>query len=85
MGKIASDFSDKVYLTDDNPRYENPKKIRDDIKKGIKNKSVVEISNRSKAISLAIKDLNAGEILLVAGKGHDLFLQQVRFRQHLNL
>ena len=71
MGKIASDLSDKVYLTDDNPRYENPNKIRDDIKKGIKNKSVVEISNRSKAISLAIKDLNAGEILLVAGKGHE--------------
>ena len=37
MGKIASDLSDKVYLTDDNPRYENPNKIRDDIKKGIKN------------------------------------------------
>ena len=36
MGKIASDFSDKIYLTDDNPRHEKPSKIRKDIKKGIK-------------------------------------------------
>ena len=32
MGKIASDYSDRIYLTDDNPRFENPKKIREDIK-----------------------------------------------------
>ena len=36
MGKIADHYSDKIYLTDDNPRYENPNKIRRDIKKGIK-------------------------------------------------
>ena len=72
MGKIASEYSDKIYLTDDNPRYENPKKIRSDIKKGLKNKNVIEISDRSKAITLAIKNLNAGEILLIAGKGHEM-------------
>ena len=71
MGKIADDHSDKIYLTDDNPRYENPNKIRRDIKKGIKRKKVIEISNRAKAISEAIKNLNIGEILLVAGKGHE--------------
>ena len=71
MGKIADDYSDKIYLTDDNPRYENPNKIRKDIKKGIKRKKVIEISNRAKAISEAIKNLNIGEILLVAGKGHE--------------
>tara|TARA_B100000963_G_scaffold136920_1_gene119119 strand:+ start:51 stop:2891 length:2841 start_codon:yes stop_codon:yes gene_type:complete len=71
MGKVASDFSDRIYLTNDNPRYENPKKIRRDIKKGIKNRKVIEISDRSKAISLAIKNLNSGEILLIAGKGHE--------------
>ena len=38
MGKIADIYSDKIYITDDNPRYENPKKIRKDIKKGIKRK-----------------------------------------------
>ncbi len=71
MGKIASNYSDKIYLTDDNPRYEDPKKIRGDIKKGIHNKKIIEISNRSEAIFKAIKNLNSGEILLVAGKGHE--------------
>ncbi len=71
MGKIADNLSHKIYLTDDNPRYEKPNKIRKDIKKGIKRKKVIEISNRAKAISNAIKNLNTGEILLVAGKGHE--------------
>ncbi len=71
MGKIASDYSDKIYLTDDNPRYENPKKIRKDIKRGINNRNILEIPDRSKAISVAIKNLNSGEILLIAGKGHE--------------
>ena len=38
MGKIASDFADSIILTNDNPRFENPQKIRRDIKKGIKKK-----------------------------------------------
>ena len=71
MGKIAEDNSNKIYLTDDNPRYENPNKIRNDIKNGIKRKKVIEIANRSKAILKAIEDLNSGEILLIAGKGHE--------------
>ena len=71
MGKIASRYSDEIYLTDDNPRFENPNKIRDDIKKGIKRKKVIEIPDRAKAISKSIKSLNTGEILLVAGKGHE--------------
>ena len=71
MGKIADLFSDKIYLTDDNPRLEQPNKIRKDIKRGIKKQKVIEIPNRAKAISDAIKFLKAGEILLVAGKGHE--------------
>ena len=71
MGKIADYFSDKIYLTDDNPRLEQPSKIRKDIKKGIKKQKISEIPNRAKAISEAIKNLNTGEILLVAGKGHE--------------
>ncbi len=71
MGKIASDYSEKIYLTDDNPRYEDPKKIRKDIKRGIKNRNIFEIPDRSKAIFVAIKNLNSNEILLVAGKGHE--------------
>ena len=71
MGKIADFFSDKIYLTDDNPRLEKPSQIRKDIKKGIKKQKVFEYPNRAKAISEAIKQLNTGEILLVAGKGHE--------------
>jgi MurE/MurF fusion protein len=71
MGKIADFFADKVYLTDDNPRLENPSKIRKDIKKGIKKQKILEFPNRAKAISEAINQLKTGEILLVAGKGHE--------------
>ena len=71
MGKIASIYADNVYLTDDNPRLENPTRIRKDIKKGIKAKKIIEISNRAIAISEAIKNLKSGDVLVVAGKGHE--------------
>ena len=73
MGKIAEKYSDKIYLTDDNPRNENPSKIRKDIKKGIKNIKIIEFSSRKKAIHEAIMSLNTGDLLLVAGKGHEKF------------
>ena len=71
MGKIADIFSDKIYLTDDNPRLENPNKIRNDIKKGINKQKIFEFPNRASAITEAINHLNTGEILLVAGRGHE--------------
>ncbi len=71
MGKVADDYANRIYLTDDNPRFENPNKIREDIKKGIKKKKIIEISDRAEAISQAIQNLNTGDILLVAGKGHE--------------
>ncbi|WP_075484220.1 UDP-N-acetylmuramoyl-L-alanyl-D-glutamate--2,6-diaminopimelate ligase [Candidatus Pelagibacter communis] len=71
MGKIASDFADRIILTNDNPRFENPKKIIRDIKKGIKKKRIIEISNRATAITQAVYNLNTGDLLLVAGKGHE--------------
>ncbi len=72
MGKIANMYCSKIYLTDDNPRNEDPKKIRGDIKKGISKNKIFEIPDRKKAISNAILNLNTNEILLVAGKGHEL-------------
>ena len=71
MGKISQKYSNKIYLTDDNPRYEEPSKIRKEIKKGIKNFKIEEIPSRKNAIYKAIQDLNSGDILLVAGKGHE--------------
>ncbi len=71
MGKIAEKYSNKIYLTDDNPRNENPSKIRREVKKGLNDNKIKEIPNRKKAINEAIKNLSTGDILLVAGKGHE--------------
>ena len=71
MGQIANRFCNKIYLTDDNPRNENPKKIRSHIKRKINQSKLYEIASRRKAIKEAINNLNTGEILLVAGKGHE--------------
>ena len=70
MGKIASKYCNKIFITDDNPRNENPKKIRKEIIKGC-SKKVFEIGNRKKAIKNAITSLESNQILLVAGKGHE--------------
>ena len=71
MGEIANGLCDKIFLTDDNPRRENPKKIRIQIKKKISKSKLHEIPSRKKAILKAIKDLDSGDILLIAGKGHE--------------
>ena len=70
MGKIAKKYCRKIFVTDDNPRNENPKKIRDEIIKGCK-KSAINVGNRKDAIKKGIKELRSNEILLVAGKGHE--------------
>tara|TARA_B110000008_G_scaffold140156_1_gene141927 strand:+ start:1055 stop:2512 length:1458 start_codon:yes stop_codon:yes gene_type:complete len=69
MGKISHKFADKVVITDDNPRYENPKYIRKQIIKDCPN--AIEIADRKKAIQKTIFSLSKGDVLLVAGKGHE--------------
>ena len=71
MGKIAEKYSDSIYLTDDNPRNENPLKIRKDIKRGIKKLKFKEFPSRKMAIHNAVMNLKTGDLLLVAGKGHE--------------
>ena len=70
MGKIANNLCEKVYITDDNPRYEDPKKIRSQIKSTCP-KAIV-VASRDFAIKKAIQSLQ-GQILLIAGKGHENF------------
>ena len=72
MAKIASDYCKKVFVTDDNPRSEKPEKIRDEILANIKNKNCFEIGNRTVAIKTAIKNADPNEVILVAGKGHEI-------------
>ena len=81
MGKIANQFCEKIYLTDDNPRNENPKKIRTAIKRSIDKSKFFEIPNRSKAIKQAILSLKTGDILVVAGKGHEELQDYGRFKK----
>jgi len=70
MGKVAKKYCRKIFVTDDNPRNENPKKIRKAIMKGC-GQIAEDIGSRKKAIRAAISELKANEILLVAGKGHE--------------
>ncbi len=73
MGKVAKKYCDKVFITDDNPRNENPKKIRKDIMKVLKSSMVNEIGNRKKAIYYALKNSDPHEVILIAGKGHETY------------
>ena len=67
MGKIANQYCDRVYLTDDNPRNENPQKIRLAMKTTINKSKIFEISNRSQAIHKTIFALNTGDVRVIAG------------------
>lgn len=76
MGKIAEKLSDLVVITSDNPRTEDPDKIINQIYQGISKsgkKKVIQISNRDEAIEYAYRISNRGDIILVAGKGHEQY------------
>jgi len=55
MGRIANQFCNKIYLTDDNPRNENPKKIRSHIKSKINKSKLYEISSRERQLKKQLK------------------------------
>ena len=69
MGRIAKDKADIVIVTDDNPRSEDPAAIRAEVLKGAP--GAREIGDRALAIRTAVKELQPGDILVVAGKGHE--------------
>lgn len=69
MGEIADRLADKVYITDDNPRNEDPAPIRAAIKGACPKGE--EYDNRRKAIQVAIQNLQTGDVLVLAGKGHE--------------
>ncbi len=73
MGKIALNLSDVVFLTSDNPRTEDPQKILREIEAGMNQpgKHYTTIENRREAIRAAAHELREGDILLIAGKGHE--------------
>jgi UDP-N-acetylmuramoyl-L-alanyl-D-glutamate--2,6-diaminopimelate ligase len=69
MGRIAADKADAVIVTDDNPRSEDPAAIRAEVMKGAP--GAREIGDRAQAIRTAVNELRGGDILVVAGKGHE--------------
>ena len=72
MAKIANRNCKKIYVTDDNPRNERPEKIRGEIVKHIKKLNCFNIGNRTKAIKSAILNAEPNEVIIIAGKGHEL-------------
>lgn len=73
MAKIASTLADVVIITTDNPRSESPQDIISDIKKGMTTENYTVIENRQKAIQYACSQREKGDVLLVAGKGHETY------------
>ena len=71
MAKIAKRYCKKIYITDDNPRRENPSKIRREITKNLIGSNYFNIAKRSSAIKKAIASAEPNENLLIAGKGHE--------------
>jgi UDP-N-acetylmuramoyl-L-alanyl-D-glutamate--2,6-diaminopimelate ligase len=69
MGRVAVEGADKVIVTDDNPRSESPVAIRAAILADAP--GAAEIGDRAEAIRKAIADLKSGDVLLIAGKGHE--------------
>lgn len=84
MAAIAAERSDRVILTSDNPRTEDPQKIIDDMKKGVEPqhaRKVLVIPDRREAIKAACSMAVSGDIILVAGKGHEKY-QEVNGVKH---
>ena len=86
MAKIAQEGSDIVILTSDNPRFENPEDIIEDMKKGVvDNENLFCITDRRQAIKLATqlaKDKN--DIILIAGKGHETYQEIEGVKHHFD-
>lgn len=69
MGEVATDLSDFVIVTSDNPRFENPELIIDDIMAGIKSNNAYRIENRKSAIEYALSIAKANDVVAILGKG----------------
>ena len=70
MGKIANQFADRIIVTNDNPRFEQPEQIAEQILQGIDGDVTVELDRR-RAISTSILQAESQDIILIAGKGHE--------------
>lgn len=85
MAKVAESYADKIYVTSDNPRSENPDSIIDEIVTGFSSRQFVEvIPNREEAIQKAVRQATPKTILLIAGKGHETYQEIEGKRYHFD-
>jgi UDP-N-acetylmuramoyl-L-alanyl-D-glutamate--2,6-diaminopimelate ligase len=80
MGAVATRLADRVVITSDNPRSEDPLSIIADIRKGARGDVEVE-PDRKRAIARALREARRGDVVLIAGKGHETY-QEVRGVRH---
>lgn len=87
MARIAADLSDRVVLTSDNPRTEDPEAILKEMEDGldpIERKKTIKITNREEGIKTACALAQAGDIILIAGKGHEKYQEINGERGHFD-
>ncbi len=87
MAEVACEYSDKIILTSDNPRYEDPGEIIKEMEKGIPvtaRKKCISITDRREAIKTAITLAQKEDIILVAGKGHEKYQEINGVKSHFD-
>ena len=79
MGEVAGKYADFAVITTDNPRYDEPKSIIKDILIGIKKTDgqYLVIEDRKEAVRYVIENRKSGDVIVVAGKGHETY-QEIR-------
>jgi UDP-N-acetylmuramoyl-L-alanyl-D-glutamate--2,6-diaminopimelate ligase len=76
MGQVAARLADRLVITSDNPRNENPEAIIADIREGVgDHRQLIELSDRGEAISHSIAAAGSDDVVLIAGKGHEQYQQ----------
>jgi UDP-N-acetylmuramoyl-L-alanyl-D-glutamate--2,6-diaminopimelate ligase len=75
MGEIAGRLSDLAIVTSDNPRTEDPEAIIADIEPGLRHagRPYIKLTDRREAIFRAVEEARAGDVVLIAGKGHETY------------
>jgi UDP-N-acetylmuramoyl-L-alanyl-D-glutamate--2,6-diaminopimelate ligase len=87
MAAISAEGSDKVILTSDNPRSENPEFILDEMEAGITpdlRRKTLRIADRREAIRTAVMLANPGDVVLIAGKGHETYQEILGVKHHFD-
>jgi UDP-N-acetylmuramoyl-L-alanyl-D-glutamate--2,6-diaminopimelate ligase len=73
MGEVVARLADLAVVTSDNPRTEDPERIIDDVLEGMDGAHLLREADRRAAIAMAVKEARPGDLLLLAGKGHESY------------